>query len=171
MPLPAPIVASEGTDQATLGTPVASPTPTIASEGTDQATMGSPIHVPEETPTIATEGTNQATLSNPTVIAPPETPLPTAYTSLVTKTREFSFPHSASNSVVTKKQQEGTEADTTNSSGGISDTTTSPGPIDTALSPGNSTMQPNAMGKAGSEVTVSVCTLVVAAAGVDLGVC
>lgn len=162
---PSPTIASEGTDQATIGTPVPSPTPTIASEGSDQATQGTPIPAPEETPTIATEGTDQATLSTPTIIAPPKTPLPTAYTSLVTDTREFSFPNSVSDSVVTSEQQEGTEADTANPTGGTSGTTTSPGPVDTALSPGNSTVQPNAMGKAGSEVAVSVGALVVAVAG------
>lgn len=160
-----PTIASEGTDQATLGTPVPLPTPTIASEGTDQATLGTPIPVPEENPTIATEGTNQATLTTPTIIAPPKTPLPTVYTSLVTDTRGFSFPHSVSDSVVTSEQQKDTEANTANPSGGISGTTTSPGPVDAALSPEKSTAQPNAMGKAGSEVAVSIGALVMAVAG------
>jgi hypothetical protein len=53
-------VAAEGTDQATLGTPVGPSTATVASEGTDQATLGSPVVA--STPTVATEGIDQATL-------------------------------------------------------------------------------------------------------------
>lgn len=125
-----PTVASEGTDQATLGTPVVANTPTIASEGTDQATLGTPVFA--NTPTIASEGTDQATFSTPTVIAAPKTPLPpNAATSIVTDTREFSHPiHSSPNDSVVTTQQPGDDP-----SGLTSATTTSPDPRSTALIP------------------------------------
>jgi hypothetical protein len=192
---PSPTIASEGTDQATLGSPVLASTPTIASEGTDQATLRTPIPantpivapegtdqatlqtpVPASTSTLATENPNQATLSTPTIIAAPTTPLPTSATSLVTDTREFSHPSSSSldssNNVVTTQQA----ADPSNDPNGvISATTTSPGPEDTALLSSNGTRNSTSslrgqdpsstMGEAGSEVAVSVGALVVAVAG------
>ena len=188
---PSPTVASEGTDQATLGTPVLASTPTIASEGTDQATLGTPVPaVPANTPTVATEGTdqatletplpastptiatedpNRATLSTPTIIAPPTNPLPTSATSLVTDTREFSHPSSLDSSNVVTAQQAGDGPN-----GLISATTTSPGPEDTALLSSNATRNTSSLrgqgpssitGEAASEVAVSVGALVVAVAG------
>jgi hypothetical protein len=192
---PSPTVASEGTDQATLGTPILPSTPTVASEGTDQATLGNPVPaVPANAPTVATEGTDQATLgtpapastptlatenpyqatlSTPTLIAAPTTPLPTSATSLVTDTREFSHPSSLdSSNVVTTQQAADPNADP---NGRISATTTSPGPEVTALLSSNATRnntsslrgqdQSSIMGEAGSEVAVSVGALVVAVAG------
>jgi hypothetical protein len=166
-------VASEGTDQATLETPVVASTPTIATEGTDQATLGTPVPVPASTPTIATESSNQATLSTPTVIAAPKTPLPTTATSIVTDTREFSNPKSSSHSVVTNEQAADAEPN-----GLTSATTTSPNSKSTALLSANATSnsststgsllgqdQSSVTGEAPSEVGVSVGALFVAVVG------
>jgi hypothetical protein len=166
-------VASEGTDQATLETPVVASTPTIATEGTDQATLGTPVPVPASTPTIATESSNQATLSTPTVIAAPKTPLPTTATSIVTDTREFSNPKSSSHSVVTNEQAADAELN-----GLTSATTTSPNSKSTALLSANATSnsststgsllgqdQSSVTGEAPSEVGVSVGALFVAVVG------
>lgn len=187
---PSPPVASEGSDMATLGTPVLASTPTIASRGTDQATLGTSVPavptntptvaaegtdqatletpVPASTPTVATEEPTQATLSTPTIIAPPTTPLPTSATSLVTDTRESSHPSSLySSNVVTTQQAD----DAPN--GLISATTTSPGPEDTALLSSNATRDTRSLqghdpssitGQAVSEIAVSVGALVVAVA-------
>lgn len=165
-----PTIAPEGTDQANLETPVpAVPanTPTVATEGTDQATLGTPH--PASTPTVATEDLNQATLSTPTIIAPPTTPLPTSATSLVTDTRESSHPSSLySSNVVTTQQAD----DAPN--GLISAITTSPGPEVTALLSSNATRNTSSLqghdpssiiGQAVSEIAVSVGALVVAVAG------
>lgn len=168
-----PTIASEGTDQATLGTPVSSPTPVIASEGPDQATIGTPVPAPGTTPTIASEGPDQATFSTPTVIAAPQTPLPTGATSIVTDTREFSHPVHSSPSdsvVITQQTEEGDDL-----SGLTSATTTSPGPESTASPSGSATRSNSSgplgqspsstTGEAGSEVSVSVGALVVAVLG------
>lgn len=168
---PSPTIASEGTDQATLGTPIPANTPTIATEGTDQATLSTPV--PASTPTLATGNPNQATLSTPTIIAAPTAPLPTSATSLVTDTREFShFSYLDSSNVVTTQQAADPNDDP---DGLIFATTTSPGPGDTALLSSNATrnntsslrgQDPSSiMGEAGSEVAVSVGALVVAVAG------
>jgi hypothetical protein len=162
-------VASEGTDQATLGTPVLASTPTIATEGTDQVTLPTPV--PASTPTIAIENSNQATLSTPTVIAAPQTPLPTTATSIVTDTREFSNPRSSSNSMVTSLQA----AEGDDPSGLTSATTTSPTSDSTVLLSANATSsrtdsplsqgQSSITGEAPSEVVVSVGALFVAVVG------
>lgn len=165
-----PAIASEGTDQATLGTPVIANTPTIASEGTDQATFGTPI--PGTTPTIASENPNQATFSTPTVIAAPKTPLPNGAMSIVTDTREFSHPvhSSSSDGVVTTQQAAG------DPSGPTSATTTWPGQGSTALLSGSAIsssttstssgllgQRPSSVtGEAASEVVVNLGVLGVA---------
>ena len=188
---PSPTIASEGTDMATLRTPVLASTPTIASEGTDQATPETPVlavpaniptvaiegtdqatlgtPVPASTPTIATEDPNQATLSTPTIIASPTTSLPTSATSLVTDTREFSHPSSLdSNNVVTTQQADD------DPNGLTSTTTTPPGPEDTALLSSNATRNTSSLrgqdpssitGEAVSEVAVGVGASVVTVAG------
>jgi hypothetical protein len=69
---PSPTVASEGTDMATLNTPVVASTPTITTEGTDQATLGTPVLA--STPSVATEGTDQATLATPVPRTHPQSP-------------------------------------------------------------------------------------------------
>jgi hypothetical protein len=161
-------VASKGTDQATLGMPVVANTPTLATEGTNQATLGTPVAA--STPTVATEGTDQATLSTPTIIAPPQTLLPKTATSIVTDTREFSNPKSSSNSVVASLQ-----AAADDPSGITSATTTSPSSGTTALLSANATSsntgsllgqdQSSVTGEAPSEVVVSVGALFVAVVG------